>query len=53
MLPRVTGFLEAQGLLWLGDLYTAFRVIITGVVLALLGLSGPASGNQGEYVSPL
>ena len=45
--------MKAQGLLWLGDLYTAVRVIVIAAILALLGISGWASAEQGKFVSPI
>ncbi len=49
---KVIGIFKSQGLLWLGDLYTAIRVIIITVVLAAIGISGWATLAEDEFVSP-
>ena len=45
--------LKSQSLLWLGEIYTALRIIIIAVLLALLGVSSWASAEQGKFVSPV
>ena len=50
---KAIGLFKAQSKLWLGEIYTAIRVIIIGIILAGLGIAGWASAEQGEVVSPI